>query len=59
MRLGVVSAAGVWAVVLVVLLGVGVEQPTTTEAAAAPYSCCRRGRFAAVALGFIGVRDAA
>lgn len=52
-----VSAAGVWAAVVVVLLGVW--QPPTTEAAAAPHSCCRRGRFAAVALGFIGVRGAA
>ncbi|XP_050708675.1 uncharacterized protein LOC126993584 [Eriocheir sinensis] len=54
MKLGVASPAGVWVVVVVVLLGVGVEQPPGTEGAAAPHGCCRRGRFAAVALGFIG-----
>lgn len=57
MKLGVASPAGVWAVVVVVLLGLGVEQPPGTEGAAAPHGCCRRGRFAAVALGFIGVSD--
>ena len=58
MRVDVISALDVWAVMLVVLLSVGVVQPPTTEAAAAPHGCCRRGRFAAAALGFIGVRDA-
>lgn len=56
MKFSVSSPVGVWAVVVVVLLGVGVEQPQGTEGAAAPHSCCRRGRFAAVTLGFIGVR---